>query len=157
MKQFRPFLHYLIRQAQVIILSAETTLAMRSLQMARAWSGKYLEYSGEKTPYVPSDSVPGIPDTADTSAMDLEYTNHSLAAINYMRAEIQEVIDEISDPGPAIENSLQSKARSKCIEHLTEARFWYGYELERMKEGYYNPNPPQRNITKSGAPKAPNP
>lgn len=131
-KQFREKLDSLIQNAKSIKNSPETTLAWRSLQLAKAWLGKSLSYLGTANPYTPAATVDAIPPTADVATEPSSLGTDQLLNINQIRDEIQAQIDAIEANRPSEEK--QRNCWDKCIEHLTEAKFWYGFELAEMRE-----------------------
>ena len=126
----------LIIHSRKNLRSAETTLALRSLQMGRSWLGKHKGELGEATPYKVVDNVKDIPKTADTPPDykrllpfgDFDSTELSaLEFTNRMREVIEQMILQIDelDQTVAVKHSLQ---------HYAEAKMWLGYELARLRE-----------------------
>lgn len=119
----------LIQFAAKLKTSAETTLAWRSLQMAKAWAGEYLAYTTLKpSPYAVVDDVKKIPPTDSVFTGQIEIADR-LLAINQIRAEIEEMKKEArQDAGPG------QMCMDQILIHLTEAKFWFGFELANMRE-----------------------
>lgn len=129
-KKFRVQLDALIQGAFGAKKSEETTLAWRSLQLAKAWLGKSLQYLGEPSPYTVASTPDAIPPTADTAPESFILTENHLADINALRSAIQSSIDAITANRPTEPN--QRHCWDKCLHHLAEARFWYGFELQGL-------------------------
>ena len=129
----RKRLDSLIQSAKQIKYSQETTFAWRSLQMGKAWLGKALGYQGNASPYKPAASVGEIPPTADVAngPMLMDPYDH-LANVNTMRDAIQSEIDSIEGTAPSEPN--QAHCYRMALVHLTEAKMWYGFELQEIRE-----------------------
>lgn len=130
---FRKRLDALIQNGKAIKKSAETTLAWRSLQMAKAWLGKALGYQGNASPYTVAEKISEIPPTADVSdkPVMLDLNDH-LLNVNMMRDAIQSEIESIEGVMPTEER--QRHCYQKCLDNLAEARMWYGFELQELRE-----------------------
>lgn len=125
---FRKRIDFLIMCAVAAKASAETTLAWRSLQMAKAWLGKALAAMGQTTPYTVADSPDKIPPTADTSEETVpEWADH-LGAVNWMRQKISEI--HLVFP----QEEEQKRCYQKAADYLEEAKMWYGFELANLRE-----------------------
>lgn len=83
----------LIQIANAIINSPETTLAWRSLQLAKGYLGKLKGLLGNPTPYTVADSPNAIPPTDGVYVGELDITVDSLYNVNHLRTEIKEFID----------------------------------------------------------------
>lgn len=135
---FRKRLDALIQNGKAIKCSAETTLAWRSLQMAKAWLGKALGYQGNASPYTVAEKISEIPPTADVADVPLfvmcEATGcpDHLSSVNQMRDRIQSEIESIEGVMPTEER--QRHCYQNCLDHLVEARMWYGFELQELRE-----------------------
>lgn len=142
----RKRLDALIQNGKAIKCSAETTLAWRSLQMAKAWLGKALGYQGNASPYTVAEKISEIPPTADVADVPLfvmcEATGcpDHLSSVNQMRDRIQLEIESIEGVMPAEEH--QRHCYQKCLDHLVEARMWYGFELQELREKELSPLTP---------------
>lgn len=121
----------LIQNAFVCKKSAETTLAWRSLQMAKSWLGKYKGDLGPLTPYGIAQYVKDIPKTAEVFEGEMIVTDGGLQDINIMRQNIDSFIDAIKH---TIVDANVNIAILNVVNHLSEARFWYGFELARIRE-----------------------
>lgn len=120
-----------------------------SLILAKAWLGKVLGELGEGTPYANDGkrkSVADIEPTADkaTEISDFplapddweegEVTKSYIEKVDWLRQEIEKIQKEshnIQDCGTPISGLL---AWNFVYQHLCEARFWLGFELQRIKE-----------------------
>lgn len=134
----------------------EVEKAKDSLYLAKAWLGKILQELGEQTPYQNDGKrkeVEHIENAVDTSKIEKLNDYGSVSVGNYLllpnwgkmkhvekvdslREMIKDVIQEISKkyrnvPTPIKEVGI---AGTICYTHLSEARFWLGFELERIKK-----------------------
>lgn len=121
----------LIQNALVCKKTAETTLAWRSLQMAKSWLGKYKGELGAQTPYVVVQNVKDIPKTAEVFEGEMIVSDGGLQDVNTMRQEIGSFIEAIKYTIPDANATI---AILNVVNHLSEARFWYGFELQSMRE-----------------------
>lgn len=128
----RKRLDALIQNGKAIKRSAETTLAWRSLQMAKAWLGKALGYQGNATPYKAVSTAAEIPPTADVATEAFPLTSDHLANVNAMRGAIQSEIESIEGLMPT--EPRQRHCYQKSLDHLVEAKMWYGFELAELRE-----------------------
>lgn len=122
-----------------------------SLILAKAWLGKILGELGESTPYTNDGNrktVEDIEPTADKNTMIEVNTNKPvleeygwksksyIEKIDWLRQEIQLIVNIVKDI--YISNYQVSRefniARTNSYNHLCEARFWLGFELQRIKE-----------------------
>ncbi len=143
-----------------MIYHGELEKSYDSLILAKAWLGKILGELGAKTPYKNDGnrkSIEDIEEAADTSNLGEEgkilySTTNTVLARSYMTqkewdnkfhiekvdwlrekiktlvVEIQELFSEVSIP-----RSIAT-AQTNSYNHLSEARFWLGFELQRIKE-----------------------
>lgn len=121
-----------------------------SLILAKAWLGKILGELGTESPY-PKDgtrkTVEDIEPTADTHGeLSWDYTAESadhpndnpwtkwnhIEKVDWLRQEIQKLIQETSDFSQE-EPSIELE-QGFVYKYLCEARFWLGFELQRIKE-----------------------
>lgn len=128
----RKRLDALIQNGKTIKCSAETTLAWRSLQMAKGWLGKALGYQGTPTPYKVVDSVDKIPPTADVATETFTLTDDHLGNVNAMRDQIQSEIESIEGLMPT--EPRQRHCYQKSLDFLTEAGMQYGFEIQELRE-----------------------
>lgn len=141
---FRKRLDALIQNGKAIKKSAETTLAWRSLQMAKAWLERAASYQSNASivdtaklldaePYLPSSKISEIPPTANVAEQPLfiNVEDH-LSSVNQMRDRIQSEIESIEGVIPVEER--QRHCYQNCLDHLIEARMWYGFELQELRE-----------------------
>lgn len=130
------------------INSNEIDKCYDSLILAKAWLGEILGKIGEETPYKNDGNrktVEDIEPTADVSSgqglfkddFELLWWNTELnhiEKVDWLRQEIQKVQKEVhavSDCGTPVSGLLAWKF---VYQHLCEARFWLGFELQRIKE-----------------------
>lgn len=130
-KEFRIRCDQLIQNASLLKTSAETTLAFRSLQMAKCWMGKLLSELGEKSPYQEPESASEIAKPADAYSGDLAFFDpfDRVQSITSMRKEIQNLIDAVK---PYLFLHSGNVVQSNVISNLIEARFWYGLEFQNL-------------------------
>lgn len=129
-----------------LIVGNEKQRAYNSLILAKAWLGKILEELGNKTPYESDGnrhSVNDIEPTADKSnvieALNWKGLNH-IEKIDELRQKIKNIIFSIQVLKQELQDFLDNEvsiecniARTNCYNHLSEARFWLGFELSRIK------------------------
>ncbi len=129
----------LILTAEAIKSSPEMTLAWRSLQMAKAWLGKAKGFFGKTSPYITVSEIAIIPETAERHKGELNISGDKLKDINSIRSEIESVLLSFKD----YENKMSDKYINEvnyALNHLEEARMWYGFELGNMRELHKNSN-----------------
>lgn len=126
-------------------LHKELEEATDSLYLAKAWLGGMLGEIGETTPYVNDGNrktVSDIEPTADKSIISNQKnaevfdnkhwsTKSHIEKVDWLREEIKKIIDTTTDfsetyPEITLEQGFVYK-------YLSEARFWLGFELERMR------------------------
>lgn len=140
-----------------------------SLLLGKAWLGKLLGELGVETPYKNDGKrtdVNSIEPTADrldltdksikdyitmgealqNCSKDYNLLNH-IEKVDWLRQEIEKTIIEIKLFKQELHAHLDGKvsiecniARTNCYNHLCEARFWLGFELQRIKENESSPN-----------------
>lgn len=125
--------------------SKEIEKAVDSLYLAKAWLGKILGELGETTPYINDGNRKTIGDiepTADqqwnleknevwNTAYEWSKKSH-IEKVDWLREEIKKIIDTTTDfsetyPEIGLEQGFVYK-------YLSEARFWLGFELQRIRE-----------------------
>lgn len=142
-----------------MVNSKEIEKTYDSLIVAKAWLGKLLGELGQETPYANDGkrkSVEDIEPTADkhtllgntNSDFNLQFVNSDgttpsiswdnkshIEKVDWLRQEIQHITHLVEQ---TIFTSGQSRefaiARTNTYNHLCEARFWLGFELQRIKE-----------------------
>ena len=134
--------------------SKEIDKSVDCLLLAKAWLGKCLEYTGEESPYKSGyRTKEDIEPTADVNfAPEMlagyeEQTSH-IEKVDYLRTEIQRlnniplmmdlatIADNLS-PDDFLYNKhivKLTRCKKKANEYLTEARFWLGFEISRIRE-----------------------
>jgi hypothetical protein len=143
--------------------SKEIEKTYDSLILAKAWLGKVLEELGESTPYnkdgkrktiedieptadtakVTPGMIDVVPKTSDekykcvdTFELNCKNMNDYVAAshiekVDWLREEIKHITHIVYQ---ACVNNSKIKSHSEiCYKHLCEARFWLGFELQRIK------------------------
>ena len=116
-----------------------------SLILAKAWLGKILGELGEPTPYSNDGqrkTVQDIEPTADSVRIlevekdyiaDKKWSemNH-IEKVDWLREEIKNIIDTTTDFSQELpEIELE---QGFVYKYLSEARFWLGFELQRIRE-----------------------
>ncbi len=138
---------------EIDLKSKEVNECYKSLILAKAWLDKMLGELGSETPYTNDGSrkeVKDIESPADVNSYYLEdfrikYTNTTsnysknwqernyIEKIDYLRQEIQQLNNNIG-----VNRDVPFKQWMMCEEYsnkyLSEARFWLGFELQRIKE-----------------------
>jgi hypothetical protein len=125
--------------------SKEIEKAYDSLILAKAWLGKMLGELGAESPY-PKDgtrkTVADIEPTADSiKILEIEEDyiadekwsdmNH-IERVDWLRQEIQKIATDGEDFS-AEEPSIELE-QGFVYKYLSEARFWLGFELQRIRE-----------------------
>ena len=155
-------------------ISKEIERTTQSLLLAKAWAGKALGIIGEPSPYQNDGNRKEVKDIEPTDAKQSvfkdddisrttwkEYTH--IEKVDWLREEIQKLINDLPDYTIWTELWLQENVFSKCdtmskedydtfedeaisqmpewslqlsiiFQHLTEARIHLGLELQRMRE-----------------------
>jgi len=115
-KRLRIQVDALIQIAKENKTSAETTLAWRELQLAKAWLGKLLgDVSKTPSPYIVTDKPEEIVPTQEVAVVDKAPQWSVLDMCNSQRAVIETTIQDIYDSWPSIEIAMGN----------------YNYELEK--------------------------
>lgn len=154
-KQLKGFKkHVLGPESQIWYPSQETANAYDSLLLAKAWLGKVLEELGEQTPYVndgkrktvediePAANVSDLNDFVATKLPSDETVNlikvekwenkTHIEKVDWLRQEIQHVTHVVYQ---ICVNSSKIRFHSEIsYRHLCEAKFWLGFELQRIKK-----------------------
>lgn len=130
--------------------SREINKSVDSLYLAKAWLGKVLAELGVESPYKAGyKEVKDIEPTADVNNCVQDKTaykngvgerdycdfNH-IEKVDWLRSEIEKLIQEVSKISSAVQSVTRefAIARTNCYNYLCEARFWLGFELQRIKE-----------------------
>lgn len=131
-----------------ILESKEIQKAYDSLILAKAWLGKILGELGNPTPYQNDGKRKDVKDIEPTA--DRTYTNYSeklaeqnldwskmshIEKVDWLRQEIQHKI-HLVEQSIFVEKPTREFAisRTNVYNHLSEARFWLGFELQRIRE-----------------------
>lgn len=124
--------------------SKEIEKAVDSLYLAKAWLGKILGELGNENPYgsgyktkediVPTQDV--APEqlvvTIGTASTSFNTLNH-IEKVDWLRTRIEKLINEVKEI-PTVDKSREfAIARTNSYTHLCEARFFLGFEMERIK------------------------
>jgi hypothetical protein len=135
-----------------IIKSKEIDKSYDSLILAKAWLGKILQQLGEPTPYKSDGnrhSKEDIESTADKSLpielkVQLNETkpigasvrdmNH-IEKVDWLRQEIQKLYLTFQNFDLVdFDNIISKRIKDNIYNYLSEARFFLGFELQRLKE-----------------------
>jgi hypothetical protein len=137
------------------INSKEIEKTYDSLILAKAWLGKVLQELGESTPYAndgnrktvediePTADKPNyiITKNIDTGCYDWDKGMNHIEKVDWLRQEIDIITAEVQ--GAFIRGYVEKLVTdidrvhllNKIIyQHLSEARFWLGFELQRIRE-----------------------
>jgi hypothetical protein len=118
--------------------SKEMDRCYDSLIFAKAWLGKVLQELNESTPYANDGNrktVKDIEPTADVQVWTyfndgFKDKNH-IEKVDWLRQEIQTVYKQW-------ESMFLIKSKMSTVlsfeQHIQEARFWLGFELQRIRE-----------------------
>ena len=120
--------------------SEEVLNAQSSLFFAKAWLGKILGGLGNPSPYTKDgkrNSIEDIEPTAEKAHSveppeEFKEFNY-VQKIDWMRQEIGKQVDKIE----AMDfqgGRKQNLAKENVYTELCEARFWLGFELQRLRE-----------------------
>ena len=106
-KRLRIQVDALIQIANENKTSAETTLAWRELQLAKAWLGKLLgDVSKTPSPYIQVSKTELIPATTEVAELAPYKFNSSLDMCNSQRNIIETTIQDIYDSWPSVEIAM---------------------------------------------------
>lgn len=127
--------------------SQECFKAYDSLILAKAWLGKILGELGEDTPYKNDGNRKTVEDIEPTSdTKNEEFTSLQMVTpkhwdnityiekIDWLREEIKKLITMTSDWDRYKKNTIIETYFLWMYKYLSEARFWLGFELQRIKE-----------------------
>ena len=128
--------------------SKEIEKSYDSLILAKAWLGKVLQELGTPTPYKSDgnrhskeDIEPTadtlinrgdlLPEIGDNNWKGYDNLNH-IEKVDWLRQEIQILANNIIQF--TNDESWKGYFACLCFQYLSEARFWLGFELGRLKE-----------------------
>ena len=137
----------------IMVNSKEINQAHDSLILAKAWLGKILGELGNPTPYQNDGKrtdVNSIEPTADTAKFDVLTEKGEIMPINkdgyhignfanlnhiekvdWLRQEIQKLDTDFDNLKIT---PINGETFVSFKQHLSEARFWLGFELQRIRE-----------------------
>lgn len=129
--------------------SPQIEKAYDSLILAKAWLGKMLGELGVDNPYksgykTKEDIEPtqDVSEVLCTTGLEGIATNKTWKELNHiekvdcLRTEIEKIVNEIKSIARTDAQNFTKEfniSRTNCYNHLCEARFWLGFELERIK------------------------
>lgn len=131
--------------------SKEIEKAVDSLYLAKAWLGKVLGELGNENPYgsgykTKEDivSTQDVKENVETTMYDLNPFNgegfwkdkNHIEKVDWLRGAIEQVLIKIRFIGdlPLSGTAYSNTLINNVTTHLSEARFWLGFELERIKQ-----------------------
>lgn len=136
--------------------SKEIDKAVDSLYLAKAWLGKVLGELGAENPYKSGyKTVEDIEPTADkafnisTGMVIIDKSNGEpddkiwsekshIEKVDWLRLEIEKIYKDWKDIAHSNLNGLQMCTVISFEQHIQEARFQLGFELQRIKENNNN-------------------
>jgi hypothetical protein len=127
------------------INSKEIEKTYDSLILAKAWLGKVLGELGEDTPYANDGkrkSVEDIEPAADKGVVipsqisreDAWENKTHIEKVDWLREEIAKLTTEFKDVWYNYFRGFNGFYYTVVFQYLSEARFWLGFELQRIKE-----------------------
>lgn len=117
-------------------LSKEVTNCQESILLGKAWLGIILSELGTNNPYKNEGfrkTVSDIEPTADTGVAVSYIGKNNIEKIDIIRNDLKNIIEAIK----LIESKSTKEfaiARTNAYNHFCEAKFWLGFELQRIKE-----------------------
>jgi len=132
----------------VMYTTKEVEKTVDNLYLAKAWLGKVLGELGNQNPYgsgyktkediVPTQDVnKGFLHEPLEDEKPWQCKSH-IEKVDWLRTEIEKLVKEIqaigNPPNAPMLNREMSIARTNCFNHLCEAKFWLGFELQRIRE-----------------------
>ena len=158
-KQLKPLSMYigeigdgnLISQVDIVRDTTYNTIeilnAYDSLKLAKAWLGNVLRELGDDSPYKSDgkrETIEHIEPVADSSSIEgweEQYTslNH-IQKVDWLREEIRKLVTKnmtlkynLTVGDDVIDQAVRNHV-FRVETHLEEAKFWLGFELQRIKE-----------------------
>jgi hypothetical protein len=128
--------------------SKQVEKAVDSLYLAKAWVGKILAELGETTPYANDgtrktvEDIEPVADSVRILEIEKDYIadkkwsemNH-IEKVDWLRQEIEKVITHIKYTNWNVSNGEMNELHFDLVyKYLCEAKFWLGFELQRLKE-----------------------
>ena len=126
---------------EIIEQSEQIKKCYDSLLLAKAWLGKVLGELGENTPYANDGNRKTVEDIEPTADVQVwTYFNDGfkdkshIEKVDWLRQEIQAIIDLETNDTLILFDLVSRSYFIWAFKHLCEARFWLGFELERIRE-----------------------
>lgn len=127
------------------INSQQIDKAVDSLYLAKAWLGKMLGALGTESPYSKDGArktVEDIEPTADRKEpltwenwfVPADKMDNHIKKVDWLRQEIKKSIVDFGSIWLAEYGDFGGFYYSIVFQNLSEARFWLGFELERIRE-----------------------
>lgn len=131
--------------------SKELEKSYDSLLLAKAWLGKILGELGTETPYKNDGKRKTVEDIEEATDINKESVfgdevdntpfrdkNH-IEKVDWLRQEIKYIADTILEMEQGKLNSriwteYMHELKMFCYQYISEARFWLGFELQRIRE-----------------------
>jgi hypothetical protein len=109
------------------------------LFIAKAWLGKMLGAMGAESPYKNDGTRKGIQDIEPVAekfegGVILPEDLSHIGAVDWIREQIGTKIEDVEKIGTEKGGRKASVLKEQAYVHLCEARFWLGFELQRIRE-----------------------
>lgn len=134
LSQLRKEIDYLYRRGKEMAdkvdpftASAWYHIAANSIRIAKCWLGEAMKTLGSQSPYTPAETPAEIP-------MEAEVVNDPLLLSGDFLKDINRQREQLSDVIKMIQNSGMSAEKQKAINYLTEAGFYYGFQLGDIRD-----------------------
>lgn len=124
--------------------SFQVEKAEERLLFAKAWMGKMLGKLNEASPYANDGNRKAVSDIEKTADVAINSENETWRSKNHiekvdsLREEIGGYIKKISNTEFESRNEELLIAKTNTYINLCEARFYLGFELERLRKGVLN-------------------
>ena len=125
----------LSKRVKLLPITKQTLCATDDLLFAKAWLGKVLGALGKETPYKNEGNRKTIEDIEPTADEAVEYTMNAGTTIEAIDNISQDIAVVIKDLESLSFNGARAEAYlSWSYKDLCKARFWLGFELERIRK-----------------------
>lgn len=125
--------------------SKEIEKAVDSLYLAKAWLGKLLSHLGRSTPYTNDGKRSNIKDIESATDVNKNIHGYNLDVVHFegknhiervdcLREEINNTLKQYETIWFNEFGYLHGLLYEVVYKYLSEARFWLGFELARVKE-----------------------
>ena len=116
--------------------SKEIVNCKNSILLGKAWLGKMLGELGTPSPYQNEGkrkTVRDIEPTADTGKFEKITGKNEIELIDLFRNHLESIIVSVKDIDTKSTREF-AIARTNAYTHFCEAKFWLGFDLQRIKE-----------------------